>query len=282
VTATPASGWEPFVPTEVRDERGIRDARRARLEQQLSVRLRCTGAKLHTIELRAGRLWLLDHHAAERRHLTPPTASWQDRERTMAALPRCLQVLQAWRDAGSRPGYAWKVKATKATPERWKVNDPALPPKLRKARGQAITDGVACHDLRTWLGWPALRADNAAARIAELAVRCEYARYARPRLLLAPPVNGFGVNACPYDTGRALGSVHPRPDPDATPGTEASEPGASRWGCGTTGWRRCGGGGSGWSTDGWCWTRGGNPATSSTSGPSRERTRYLPAGCWPR
>jgi hypothetical protein len=195
------------------------------MEQQVRVRVRCAGAGLHTIELRAGRLRLLDHGAAERRRLSPPTTPWHDRERAMAALPRCLQVLQAWRDAGRCPGHARKVKATKAAPERWKVNDPALPPKLRQARGQAITDGVARHDLRTWLGWPALRADNAAADVAELAVRCEYARYARPRLLLPVPVTGFGVNACPYDTGRVVGSVHPRPDPDATLGAEAAEPG---------------------------------------------------------
>jgi hypothetical protein len=213
------------VPAEVRDEQRVRNVRQARMEQHVRVRVRCPDAGLHTIELRSGRLRLLDHGAAERRRLPAPTASWHDRERAMAALPRCLQVLQAWRDAGSRPGHTSKVKATKATPEHWKANDPTLPPKLRKARGQAITDGVARRDLRTWLGWPALRADNAAAKVAELAVRCEYARYARPRLLLAPPVGGFGVNACPYDTGRALGSVHPRPGPDATPGTEGSEPG---------------------------------------------------------
>jgi hypothetical protein len=223
--ATQAAQWEAFVRPEVRDERRVRDARRARIDQQVRVRVRCADGGFHTIELRAGRLRLPDHRAAERRRLPPPTTSWHDRGRATAALPRCLQVLQAWRDAGRRPGHAWKVKATKATPEHWKVNDPALPPKLRQARGQAITDGVARHDLRTWLGWPALRADNAAAKVAELAVRCEYARYARPRLLLTPPVTGFGVNACPDDTGRALGSVHPRPDPDATPGTEGSEPG---------------------------------------------------------
>jgi hypothetical protein len=224
-SSQPAAGWEPFVPADVRDEQHIRDARQARLDQQLHVRVRCTDAKLHTIQLSLGRLRLLDHHAAERRQLPPATAPWQERERAMALLPRCLQVLQAWRDAGRRPGHAWKVKATKARPEHWTVNDPVLPPRLRKARSQTITDGVARRYLRTWLGWPALRADNAAAKVAELAVRCEYGRYARPRLLLTPPASGFGVNACPYDTGRVLGDVHPRPDPDAPPGVEASEPG---------------------------------------------------------
>jgi hypothetical protein len=96
-----------------------------------------------------------------------------DRELAMQTLPRCLQVLQAWRDASARPGHARKVKATKARPGHWRVVDRVLPPTLRAARGQMFTDGVARQKLRTWLGWAAMRADNAAARVVELAVRCE-------------------------------------------------------------------------------------------------------------
>jgi hypothetical protein len=213
MTDQPA-GWEPFAPADVRDERRIRDARRARLEQHLRVRVRCTSGQLHTIELRGGRLTLLNHTAAERCRLPVATASWAEVVTAMRTLPRCLQVLQAWRDATARPGNARKVKATKARPEHWKATDPTLPPRLRAARGQTITDGAARRDLRTWLGWPALRADNAAGRFVEVAVRCEYARYARPSLLLEVPVDGFTVNATPYDPGRALGTVHPQPDYD--------------------------------------------------------------------
>jgi len=209
----------------VRDEQRIRGARQARLDQQVRVRVRCAGGALHRIELRAGRLALPDHAAAERRRLLPPTASWTDREVAMQTLPRCLQVLQAWRDASARPGHARKVKATKARPEHWRVVDTVLPPKLRAARGQTITDGVTRQRLRTWLGWAAMRADNKASRVVELAVRCEYARYARPNLLLEVPVSGFKVNACPYDPRQALGGVQPEPDPDAPWGSEVTRSG---------------------------------------------------------
>jgi hypothetical protein len=258
----------PFVAADVRDERRIRDARRVRLKQRVRVRVRCTDGKLHTIELRSGRLTLLDHAPAERRCLPAATASWADVVLAMRRLPRCLQVLQAWRDASARPGNAWKVKATKARPEHWKVADPTLPPKLRAAGGETISDGMARRDLRTWLGWPAMRADYAADRFVEVAVRCEYARYARPNLLLEVPVRQFRVNATPYDPGRALGTVQPQPELDDFGRPAATRPGGSWWGCATTGLPPCGGEALAWSTGAWSWTCGAS------------RTARTP-GAWP-
>jgi hypothetical protein len=69
MTDLPA-GWEPLVPADVRDEQRIRDARQARLDQHVRVRVRCTDGQLHTIELRAGRLALLDHAARSGRGCT--------------------------------------------------------------------------------------------------------------------------------------------------------------------------------------------------------------------
>jgi len=228
MTTMPAlpAGQRLWVPTQVLDEQRIRDARTARLEAHVRVRVRCTDGKLHTVQLRQGRLALLDHTAAERRRLPPPTASWIDVEFAMRTLPRCLQVLRAWRDAAS-PGTARQVKATKTRPAHWRVTDSALPPTLRAARGQTITDGVTRRELRTWLGLPAMRADNAAARFVRIAVRCEYARYARPHLLLEGPVGGFEINACPYDPGVALGSVEPPPEPDPSAQGTARQAGIS-------------------------------------------------------
>jgi hypothetical protein len=59
----------------------------------------------------------------------------------------------------------------------------------------------------------------------ELAVRCEYACSARPNLLLEVPVRQFRVNATPYDTGWAFGTVQPQPDHDDFGRPAATRPG---------------------------------------------------------
>jgi hypothetical protein len=182
--------------------RAVAQARARRCTEQIRVRVRCSG-RLHTIELAGGRLRLVDHVASDRAFYRAAPVQ----------LPRCLEILNSWREVRVVRRQTRKAATGRGWRERYFVIvHGKLPPALAQARIQAAGQGQERRD-RAWLGMDALQASLVTHRQAALYVRLEYARIRNGLLLEVPPAK-LEVNVSDGGSPHTTGMVWPDLDDD--------------------------------------------------------------------